>query len=175
MGIGKSREWYGQQQEKPSSTTGYGTTGVKKRRRGFFQRRRLFSTTVPITPTNTPSCPYGRSYGSQPAFTPMAVYSPMQSPYLPVPYNANSAPSYIPPRPMMMLPPQRVAPYMAPMSSPYAQPAPMQPVYNNMQPPGPMPGAAAFYPPSYPPAPARFITDWTGGGKISPGFLGPPI
>jgi hypothetical protein len=38
-----------------------------------------------------------------------------------------------------------------------------------------MTGAGGVFPPPYPSVPTRLLTDWTGGGKISPGFLGPPI
>jgi hypothetical protein len=88
-------------------------------------------------------------------------------------YNNYSAPAQVPPQYMMMMPPNVPSSYP---STPYAQQAPIQPVYNNIGYPGSIPGGNAYYPQMYPSAaPARLITDWTGGGKISPGFLGPPI
>jgi hypothetical protein len=73
---------------------------------------------------------------------------------------------------MMMMSPNIPSPYV---SNPYVQQAQVQPVYNNIGYPNSIPGGNAYYPLLYPSTPGRLVTDWTGGGKISPGFLGPPI
>lgn len=177
MGIGNSREQFGQRSSPPGS-------GRWKRnyRRGYYRRRRpSLTTTQSILPIVTRPLSNQPLYGSYYVNRPVPSYAPLQpipSPYLPISYNNYSAPSNIPPQYMRMLPLPRVAaPYMSspPMSMPYVQQPPIQPIYNNMGIPASMPGGAGYYPFSYPSAPMRLITDWTGGGKISPGFLGPPI
>jgi len=186
MGIGNSQEWFGQRKRKRSSSPRAGLLGKRNYRRGNFRRRRSPSPTIqPSLPDFTLPVSYQPLYGSYPGNRPFPTYIPLQpmsSPFLPISYNNYPVPSNMPPQYMMMQP-QRMAPpmpvpYMGlppPMSTPYGQQAQMQPVYNNIGVPASMPGGTGFYPPSYPSAPARLITDWTGGGQISPGFLGPPI
>jgi hypothetical protein len=175
MGIGNSQEWSGQQQKRRPSPYGYGNQSGKKKKRGFFRRRKPALTTQPGTsrPLYGP-CPSGPRY----------AYSPVQPIPSPFSYNNYAAPSYMPSQHMMMMmQPQRVPPFMGPppsmgmpMTPPYVQQPPLQPAYNyNIGASAPMPGGTRFYPSSYPSAPMRLMTDWTGGGKISPGFLGPPI
>ncbi len=193
MGIGNSREPYGQRPRRRSRSRSrspiFGILGGKNKRRGSFRRRRHNSTTEPVLPSATRPISYQSLYGSYYANRQFPVYpqvQPISSPFLPISYNNYSAPSNIPPQYMMMLQQQRVAPFMPtpytppPISMPYVQQPPMQPAYNNIggvpaPVPTGMPIGTGIYPPPYSSAPARLITDWTGGGKISPGFLGPPI
>jgi hypothetical protein len=172
MGTGNSREWYGQRQE---SSFGYNNQSGKKRR-NFF-RRLLDTTTLPIVYAGTQPITYRSSSASRPIAEPTPFYAPMQPQFLPMPYNMNAAPSFMSPQPMMMPPAPPVGPYMIPpqMQMPYVQQAQMQPAYNNMQFPGIMPGGTGPYSSPYASIPPRLITDWTRGGVISPGFLGPPI
>jgi len=188
MGIGNSREPYGQRPRRRSRSPRFGNLGGKNNRRGYFRRRRSSPTTETVLPAATIPISYQPLYGSYYANRQLPVYMPFQpisSPFLPLSYNNYSAPSNIPPQ-YMMMPQQRVAPsmptpYMSPpISMPYVQQPQMQPAYNNIggvpaPVPAGMPIGTGVYPPSYPSAPVRLITDWTGGGKISPGFLGPPI
>lgn len=94
----------------------------------------------------------------QPMPIPQQVLSPMFSPYMSSPYSMG-----------------------APLSTPYVQQQPqMQPVYNNIGVSAPVStgriGPTGPYSSPYPgPSVIKLSTDWTGGGKISPGFLGPPI
>ncbi len=88
-------------------------------------------------------------------------------------------------QPMSM--PQQVSPSVffrystgVPFSTPYAQQQPqVQPVYSNVgvssSVPIGMTGQSSPFSSSYPGISGTLSTDWTGGGKISPGFLGPPI
>ncbi|UJR14581.1 hypothetical protein I4U23_001577 [Adineta vaga] len=199
MGIGSSRKWYAHHhEEKPTSFGSHRSPSGEKQRGSLFRRRRSITTASTALPTMVQ--PMGRRglYGSYSAMRPIPpAYPPMQpmSPsFLPMHYNNYSPPSYMPAQQMMM-PAQRAAPampasYMAlpspSMSTPYMQQqqppiqqAPIQAGYSNgpLQPqlPASMSGGTGSYPLSYPAPPGRLLTDWTGGGKISPGFLGPPI
>lgn len=92
----------------------------------------------------------------QPMAMPQQVSSPMFSPYPYSPYAMRT-----------------------PYSTPYVQQQPqVQPVYNTGVSAPPvstgMTGQNIPYSSPYNAASVK-ITDWTGGGKISPGFLGPPI
>jgi hypothetical protein len=91
--------------------------------------------------------------------SPSALPPPLVPP--PPPILSPAAPSLLP------LP----APNM-PMPSPYVQPAMMG---NYTIRPSAPPSVPIVYPTTYPTANGRLITDWTGGGQISPGFLGPPL
>lgn len=164
--------------------------GRRRQRRGFF-RSRLPTTTLSLVPLvshhhlrrtqNSSNFGFGPTY----PYAPMPMFSPMQ-------YNSYLPYGYMSPQPMFMPQPQRIAPAMPgqyvtpslppstgmPMSSPYVpqqQPMQMQmqmqPTYSNYAVPAPVPAGGNMYPS----APARLMTDWTGGGIISPGFLGPPI
>jgi hypothetical protein len=140
-------------------------------------------------------------YPFQPFMLPQQVQQPMFPPYMSSPYSAGvpPPPPYIrqqppPPPYIQQQPPPQMQPYYnnvgayAPMSTPYAQPQPqIQPAYNNVGVSAPI-SMPYIQPPSAPIAPsvpspvrqygttsARVITDWTRGGVISPGFLGPPI
>jgi hypothetical protein len=174
MGIANSREWFKQRLRKQSPSPRSGRGGRNQKRR-YFRRRQPTLTTLPIIPTITQPLSYQPLYagGLIPAY---GRVQPMPSPYLPISYNNYPVPSQVPPQYMMMMAPsQQVAPspYISP---PYVQQAQIQPAaYNNIGYPGSIPGGNVYYPLSYPSAPTRLITDWTGGGKISPGFLGPPI
>ncbi|CAF0794992.1 unnamed protein product [Adineta steineri] len=197
MGLGNSRKWYVHQSEKPSSFARHSGPGGEKHRPSIFRRRRSITTAPAAIPTMVQPMARRALYGSYSAMRPMPqmsqmpqTYTPMQqmSPsYMPIRYNNYASPSYIQPQPMMMQQ-QRAAPampqsYMAlpspSMSTPYMQQPQIQPAYNNAQAQAPLPasmsGGTGSYPLSYPSQPGRLITDWTGGGKISPGFLGPPI
>ncbi|CAF3354638.1 unnamed protein product [Rotaria sp. Silwood2] len=189
MGVGSSQE--SQSSSRHSSTSG------RRLRRFFFRRNKPIPTTQLSSPGITQPTSYQHFYGTRPSSRPIPIYPPLEQPspsFLPISYNNFQFPSYIPPQPMMMPPPPppRVAPFMSPsymipapppflppMSTPYMQQPQVQPIYNNMVAPVSMPvgnsGGALLNPPSYPGAPSRLITDWTGGGAISPGFLGPPI
>ncbi|CAF0743872.1 unnamed protein product [Adineta ricciae] len=197
MGIGSSRKWSLHHGEKPSFGA-QRSPSEEKHRGSFFRRRRSIPTASTTLPTMVQPISRRALYGSYSGMRPIApAYSPMQpmSPsFLPMRYNNYSSPSYAQPQPMMMQA-QRAAPampasYMAlpspSMSTPYIQPAqvpiqqaPVQPAYSTVpvqpQIPGSMSGGTGSYPLSYPSQPGRLLTDWTGGGKISPGFLGPPI
>lgn len=113
--------------------------------------------------------------GQSPIYSPMPVISGNS-------YNNYPIVSYVPPSPMMMVQP-RISP-MIPPSSPsmpisYMQQLRVPPMYNIMSTPiyasAPVIGGNALDPLKYPLPSYRLVTDWTGGGKISPGFLGPPI
>lgn len=130
--------------------------GGKHRRRGHIRVRKPTTTTLPLAATIT-----------QPFYTfnyPLAVIPgygrvrPMPSPYLPMSYN-----NYPIPSPYLMMRPPQLS---------YTPQMPIQPVYNNPGFASPAPVGNAYYPSGLP---ARLLTDWTGGGKISPGFLGPPL
>ncbi len=164
MGIGNSREWRGQRPRRRSPPS----------RAGQYQKRRYFRRRQP-TPTTVPTITQSLSY--QPLFAGGLFPSygriqPISSPYLPIAYNNYSIPAQVPPQYMMMMSPNIPSPYV---SNPYVQQAQVQPVYNNIGYPNSIPGGNAYYPLLYPSTPGRLVTDWTGGGKISPGFLGPPI
>lgn len=93
----------------------------------------------------------------QPMAMPQQASPPMYSPYLSNPYSTG-----------------------VPMSMPYVQQQPqVQPYYNDINYSAPvstgMGGSIGAYGSPYQAANAKLSTDWTGGGKISPGFLGPPI
>jgi len=94
---------------------------------------------------------------SQPMAMPQQVSPAVFSPYILSPYSTG-----------------------VPFSAPYVQQQPqVRPVYNNVgvsaQVPTGMTGQNIPYSFPYQAANVQFTTDWTGGGKISPGFLGPPI
>jgi len=94
---------------------------------------------------------------SQPMIIPQQVAAPMFSPYVSSPYSTGM-----------------------PMSMPYAQQQPqMRPYFNNVNYSVPvstgMTGPIGPYSSPYQAENVKLSTDWTGGGKISPGFLGPPI
>ena len=176
MGIGNSRAWFGLQRKRQPPPPPVYARGGRHRKRGFFRLRTPSVTTIPISSTVTQPVSYQPLYSYNYPFRVAPAYGrlqPMPSPYLPIAYNNYPAP----PQYMMMQspPPPQVAPvapppYMSPpISTPYVPQ--VQPIYNNPGYPGAIPAGSLYYPS----APARLITDWTGGGKISPGFLGPPL
>lgn len=128
-----------------------------------------------------------RSRGPQTTST--FIFGRGQPQFQPLYYNNYSPPSYMPVQPMMMMPPRPPPPsqpmpqFMYPSSPPTGMPMPPpyvpQSVYSPVAPPAAAPtnsyGGTGYYSSSYPSAPGRLLTDWTGGGVISPGFLGPPI
>lgn len=125
-------------------------------RRSSFSRRLPTAETIETT-VHVPSAPHhGMVVPSYPLFPPMIPAAPVRyNNYLPAPT------PYIAQPPMMYMvpaPPRAGAPAPYPMLPPTPQVAPM---------PGPVGVYSAL--------PGRLLTDWTGGGKISPGFLGPPI
>ena len=123
------------------------------------------------------------------------VYYPQQPPPPPPPpppqipvYQPNAIPQQVPvaqPMPMTrQVPYTTYSPYAypspsppayptgTPYSTPYVQPQVAQPVY----PTGGSFGSSSFTSSGpYRQTSGQLSTDWTGGGKISPGFLGPPI
>lgn len=137
-------------------------TVEKPRKRGYFRVRKPSTTTLlPLSSTVTQPVSRQPLYNFNYPLAAIPAYGrvqPVSSPYPPMAYN-----NY----PLMMMRPQQIAP------TPYLSPMPVQAVYNNpaFASPGPVVGNA-YYPSA---APARLLTDWTGGGKISPGFLGPPL
>ncbi|CAF3350171.1 unnamed protein product [Rotaria socialis] len=194
MGIANSRELHGNRQGRPSPYFGSSNQGENRYRRYFFRRRMPNTTISPTLPNVAQSNSNQFLYGTRPGMSPMPVYAPLPplpSRLPPMSYNNFPVASYMPQQPMMVLP-QRVAPmmstpYMNPVSPssppistlymPHAQA--QQPFFNNMVRPAsvPMtvPAGVLFSPPLNSVAPMRLLTDWTGGGQISPGFLGPPI
>ena len=127
--------------------------------------------------------PYNRNYApfAYPFLRQPMMMMPQQQ--LPV-YN----PMMMPTGPPMMMP-QQAAPPPPPMVPPYmyaAAPPPAAPQwirypqappaynFNNAAPTG-MAAPAQAYRPLNPLGSVNLLTDWTGGGVISPGFLGPPI
>ena len=96
-----------------------------------------------------------------PASQPVLIPQPMPSSFYPNP---------VPPRPSQLI--------EQPISTPYAQA--QLPVYN-MAPvnvpiqPTMVPRTSENYGTSYRVISQNLFTDWTGGGMISPGFLGPPL
>ncbi|CAF1243873.1 unnamed protein product [Rotaria sordida] len=188
MGIGNS------QTSQRHQSSGHGTSNGKKQKKRFFRRNKSSPTRDFNLPSVIQPASYQRLFGTRRGTRPIPIYPPLEQPspsFLPISYNNFRVSSYMPPQPMMMLPP-RVTPFMPasymapapspqpPISIPYIQQPQIQPIYNNMAAaPTSMPmgisAGAILNPPLYPGAPARFITDWTGGGAISPGFLGPPI
>lgn len=136
------------------------------------------------------------------AYAPMPAPAPISYPrYMPMPYNNYAMSPYAFSREPYMMPAQRYqpmsmfqqassplysaypsAPYSTgvPMSTPYVpQSTPVPFNYANMGSSAPvpmsMPIPATPYPSARPITVGKLTTDWTGGGKISPGFLGPPI
>ena len=153
MGIGSSRQ-RGNIQHAPRH---HG--GGRRRKRGYIRARKPATTALPLVPTITqPFYTFNYPFAAIPGY---GRVRPMPSPYLPISYNNYPIPSPY----LMMRPPQLSA-------SPYGAQMPIQPVYNNPAFASPAPVGNPYYP-SVPPA--RLLTDWTGGGKISPGFLGPPL
>ena len=140
--------------------------------------------------------PFAYYPAQQPFFVPPRAYQPMMMPQqIPVPPAMIIPQPAVRPQPMMM--PQSIVPpqmYMMPQQTPaqapifssptrMAQPAwagyapPVQSFYNNI--PASIPAQvsmpAGSYRSPYSVATRNLFTDWTGGGIISPGFLGPPI
>jgi hypothetical protein len=137
-----------------------------------------------MPPFYNPHIGYGRLPEQQPMMMPvqsMAGYQPMMMP-----------PPAMLSQPMMMMP-QQIAlsmgqsqwtRYLQQQSTlpppPSSIPPPMQPVYSYIPLPSPIqPGSTAIpmrpYRAYYSTANRNLTTDWTGGGMISPGFLGPPL
>ncbi|CAF1074465.1 unnamed protein product [Rotaria magnacalcarata] len=198
MGIANSRELHGNRQRRSSPCFESSNQGENRYRRYFFRRRMPSTTISPTLPNVAQSNSNQFLYGARSGMSSIPVYAPLpplSSRLPPMSYNNFPVASYMPQQPMMVLP-QRVAPmmstpYMNPVS-PSSPPMPtlympqaqaqaqaQQPFFNNMVRPAFMPmtvpGGALFSPPLNSVAPMRLLTDWTGGGQISPGFLGPPI
>ncbi|CAF1079620.1 unnamed protein product [Didymodactylos carnosus] len=95
--------------------------------------------------------PYGTPM--VPALQPYPRYQPMLQPF------AQSYPPLMQPQ-SPLIPRGNPMMIMAPSSPPFQLPQPL-PVYNLVQ--------------QQPQQFAQMVTDWTGGGQISPGFLGPPL
>ncbi|CAF2079654.1 unnamed protein product [Rotaria magnacalcarata] len=196
MGIANSRELHGNRQRRSSPCFESSNQGENRYRRYFFRRRMPSTTISPTLPNVAQSNSNQFLYGTRSGMSSIPVYAPLpplSSRLPPMSYNNFPVASYMPQQPMMVLP-QRVAPmmstpYMNPVSPssppmptlymPQAQAQAQQPFFNNMVRPAFMPmtvpGGALFSPPLNSVAPMRLLTDWTGGGQISPGFLGPPI
>ena len=146
--------------------------GLSRSRHAETRQRRSASSSPPFNPRRSQRSDPTDYLETKPDFPiiPMPSY-PLFNPMTGVPpvrYN-NYFPSrpYFPsPQPMMMmmLPGGQMQPFGIPSASPNVAPTYMQPALPMVAP--------VSAPPSYP---GRLLTDWTGGGKISPGFLGPPI
>ena len=128
---------------------------------------------MPMLYNNYAMSPY--AFSRQPYMMPAQRYQPMVMPQSPPMSMFQQASS-----PLYSAYPS--APYSTgvPMSPPYVpQPTPVPFNYNNMGSSAPvpmsMPSSATPYPSARPMTVGKLSTDWTGGGKISPGFLGPPI
>ncbi len=148
---------------------------------------------------------YGSSPYILPPFSPLySGYMPSPyNNYPALPYAALRQPFFIPPMPILqpqpvMIPQPMAAAQQIPsplyspyISSPYATGAPVStpyvpqqsqvpPVYNVGGASVPIAsmgatGPTGVYSTPYQSASRKLSTDWTGGGMISPGFLGPPI
>lgn len=188
MGIGKSRQWFRNLNRKLSASSyQYADPPITKYKRSFFHRKKRNSTKLTTLPLNTQTDFHQSTYGVNVFNGTMSIYTafPRSSPqYLPMNQNYLPVYSYAPQQPMMMVPPPPMtgAPYIhpsIPISTPYVPQAQVLPNYNNMINPGFMPagslGRPNTFPIPYSTPMGRLLTDWTRGGKISPGFLGPPI
>ena len=128
--------------------------------------------------------PFAYLPAQQPIIVPPRAYPPMFVPQqIPVP-PAMIIPQRVGPPPPMMMPQSAGPPPMFMMPQQVSAPPMGQspwtgyvpPLYNNV--PASTPGQAGMTgmpARSYPAATRNLFTDWTGGGIISPGFLGPPI
>ncbi len=158
----------------------------------------------PMMIPQQPPLPYSIMVPPQPRPITVAQFSNMMMPqqipqsvmmqqYMQQPHNAMMPQQILQSQPYRM--PQQLQPsmYTPYVSSPYAMSTPypasyaqqqqqqpqVQPMYNNIG--VSAPGPAIISAPSGPyssanrPAGPNLGTDWTGGGKISPGFLGPPL
>lgn len=146
---------------------------------------------IPMSYNNYAMPPY--AFSRQPYMMPSQQFQPMPMQQsmpviIPPPFMMPQTAAWPPP---MAMPQQRAPPmYSAypsspysmgvPMSTPYVQQAPqIFSNYNNIGASAPistgMVTPAAPYSSPYQATGAKLSTDWTGGGKISPGFLGPPI
>lgn len=137
-----------------------------------------------MMPQNIPPYQPGMIPQPNPMMMPQQV-PPMFPPYGPSPYPM-SVPPYMQQSPQMQ-PYYNNARAFGPVSSPYMQPRPQTvPILNNIgvvapvstpyfQPQAPSVAVPTNIPNPMPTGPSRVITDWTRGGVISPGFLGPPI
>lgn len=145
-----------------------------------------YSGYMPVYQINYPNAP--NTYPRQPAMVPQQMPQSVIAPS-PVPlYQPGMMPQQVPMSqpmsrqvPLSMFPPYMYPsaaayPTGVPYSAPYAQPA-----FNNVvSSPSYSPGGGIASPNfaasnSYNLTSGQLSTDWTGGGKISPGFLGPPI
>lgn len=144
-----------------------------------------------------PSLPQPQAYSGYMPMYNNNYRQPVMAPQVQVPlYQPGMMPQQVPisqPMPMSrQVPPSMYPPYSYPPSAaavyptsvPYSVPnvqPQAQPPYNNVvsspsfspvaNPSTPNIPASSFYPITS----GQLSTDWTGGGKISPGFLGPPI
>ena len=194
MGIGKSQQRSQCLQQKPSLKSEYDNRNGKAHESSFSERQRLISTVSSTFPAHTRLLSHQPLYGSRPLTDPIPAYVPflqIASPFLQLPYNNFPVSLCTPHQSMMFLPqipPAMATPYIAspvsplpssPMSMPQEQQIQGPHMYNNIGISNwasmGVSGATGFYPPSGLTEPARFVTDWTLGGRISPGFLGPPI
>ncbi|CAF3581975.1 unnamed protein product [Rotaria sordida] len=128
----------------------------------------------------------------QPIIPPPRPVQPIVPPQQVPQFQPIILPQQVPEIPPMMMPQQIIPPMSPPyLSPPYSMAMPAsstpyvqqqlqaQPIINNMGVSPPI--SAGITNPVVPNVlsnqgrPINFFTDWTGGGKISPGFLGPPI
>ena len=187
MGIGISREHsVKRRHRKPRPSPPL--PKIRRSQRGaLFRRRSITPTTSSVFPLISQS--NLQTTSSSFNFGPGISYPYLQTPlFYSAQYNNGYSPSqplmFYPQRPVFSTPPSQPIPYPTPsppppqpfsapynmqMPSPYVQQTPMQPAYNNY------PSGQVFNPASYPMPAQRLLTDWTGGGQISPGFLGPPL
>ena len=183
MGTGNSRAPAEQRARRAPASVANTVLVRKKRRRAFFSPRLSTVITQAVVPAVTQAGSRRPVRSRSPQATSTVIFGRAQPQFQPFYYNNYSPPSYMPPQPMMMMSPPRLPPpqampqYMYPSSPPTGMPMSTpympQPVYSPVAPPATAP--ASYYSSSYPTAPGRLLTDWTGGGVISPGFLGPPI
>ena len=154
MGLGLSRSRHVETRRRPAPS-------AATPRRSLFLPRRAGTTDLLETAPDFPIVPMP----SYPSFNAMTGVPPVRyNNYFP------TGPFYPSPQPMMMmLPGPRAGVPMQPFVMPPPSPN-MMPHY--VQPAAPVVAPAGVPPPSFP---GRLLTDWTAGGKISPGFLGPPI
>ena len=163
MGLGLSRSRHVETPRRPMPSASHP-------RRSLLLPRRAGTTELFETAPDFPIVPMP----SYPSFNAMTGVPPMRyNNYFP------SGPFYPSPQPMMMtLPGPGQMPFLGPRAGALMQPFAMSSPSPNVVPNYVSPAAPVVGPPGIPPPPSfpgRLMTDWTAGGKISPGFLGPPI
>jgi hypothetical protein len=189
MGTGNSRTPAEQRARRAPGSAANTVLMRKKRRRAFFSPRLSTVITQAVVPAVTQAGSRRPVHSRSSQANSTVIFGPAQPQLQPFYYSNYPTPSYMPSQPMMMMsslrppPPQAMPQYMYPSSPPTGMPMSTpympQPVYSPVARPTIAStssyGGTGYYPSSYPIAPGRLLTDWTGGGVISPGFLGPPI